>query len=55
MTEWNEFRSLDFSRLKELMKSPVLVDLRNIYDPEQVIEAGVAYSCVGRPVPLSAA
>ncbi|MEC8163521.1 MAG: UDP-glucose/GDP-mannose dehydrogenase family protein, partial [Pseudomonadota bacterium] len=34
VTEWNEFRSLDFARMKELMRSPILVDLRNIYEPE---------------------
>ncbi|MEL0114401.1 MAG: nucleotide sugar dehydrogenase, partial [Rickettsiales bacterium] len=54
VTEWNEFRSLDFERMKSTMKSPILVDLRNIYDTEQVIAAGVAYSCVGRPNPQSA-
>ena len=36
VTEWNEFRSLDFARMKELMRSPILVDLRNIYEPEHV-------------------
>jgi len=54
VTEWNEFRSLDFARMKSTMKSPILVDLRNIYDSEQVIAAGVAYSCVGRPNPQPA-
>jgi UDPglucose 6-dehydrogenase len=49
VTEWNEFRSLDFARMKETMKSPILVDLRNIYDAEHVVSSGVAYSCVGRP------
>ena len=49
VTEWNEFRSLDFERMKDMMKSPVLVDLRNVYDPNHVRAAGFAYSCVGRP------
>ena len=49
VTEWNEFRSLDFDRMKKTMKSPILVDLRNIYDAEHVVSSGVAYSCVGRP------
>jgi len=49
VTEWNEFRSLDFARMKETMKSPILVDLRNIYDAEHVVSSGIAYSCVGRP------
>ena len=49
VTEWNEFRSLDFERMKKIMNSPILVDLRNVYDPEHVRSAGFAYSCVGRP------
>lgn len=49
VTEWNEFRSLDFDRMKETMKSPILVDLRNIYDAEHVVSSGIVYSCVGRP------
>ncbi|PPR61629.1 MAG: UDP-glucose 6-dehydrogenase [Alphaproteobacteria bacterium MarineAlpha4_Bin2] len=49
VTEWNEFRSLDLERMKELMNSPILVDLRNVYDPDYVTSAGFAYSCIGRP------
>ncbi len=49
LTEWNQFRSLDFDRVKRLLRSPVVVDLRNVYDPLQMREAGFAYSCVGRP------
>lgn len=49
VTEWNEFRGLDRDRMKRLMKSPVLVDLRNIYDPEEMEAAGFYYSCIGRP------
>ena len=52
VTEWNEFRSLDFERMKKTMKSLVLVDLRNIYDPDHVRAAGFAYSCVGRPAAM---
>ncbi len=52
VTEWNEFRSLDFERMKEMMTSPVLVDLRNVYDPDHVRAAGFAYSCVGRPTAM---
>ncbi|MEO4045274.1 UDP-glucose/GDP-mannose dehydrogenase family protein [Hoeflea sp. CAU 1731] len=48
VTEWNVFRSLDLDRLKMLMASPVLVDLRNIYRPEQVRQAGFTYACIGR-------
>ncbi len=48
VTEWNEFRALDIERLKSLMKSPVLVDLRNIYDPAEIRAAGVSYFSIGR-------
>ena len=48
VTEWNEFRSLDFSRLGAVMKSKVLVDLRNVYQPADVRAAGFAYSSIGR-------
>ncbi len=54
VTEWNEFRSLDFGRMKETMNSPILVDLRNIYDAEHVVSSGIAYSCVGRPNTVAA-
>ncbi|UXN69041.1 UDP-glucose/GDP-mannose dehydrogenase family protein [Devosia neptuniae] len=49
VTEWNAFRSLDLARIKDLMISPVLVDLRNVYRPSEVEAAGFAYSSVGRP------
>jgi UDPglucose 6-dehydrogenase len=49
VTEWEQFRALDFGRLKEIMERPVLVDLRNIYRPEDVARAGFAYESVGRP------
>ena len=49
LTEWNEFRALDLDRVKSLLQEPVLVDLRNIYDPEKMKAAGFAYSSVGRP------
>lgn len=48
ITEWNEFRGLDMARVKTLMKNPVLVDLRNIYNPEDMVGSGIAYSCIGR-------
>ncbi|MFM9828639.1 MAG: UDP-glucose dehydrogenase family protein [Sphingomonas sp.] len=48
VTEWDVFRALDLKRLAGLMASPVLVDLRNIYDPADVERAGFAYSSVGR-------
>ncbi|WP_291841596.1 UDP-glucose/GDP-mannose dehydrogenase family protein [Maricaulis sp.] len=49
ITEWNEFRALDLKRLKLTMKSPILVDLRNIYNLEEASNAGFAYTSVGRP------
>jgi len=48
VTEWNEFRALDLDRVKSLMKTPVMVDLRNIYDPDEMASAGFRYTCVGR-------
>ncbi|KHK92858.1 UDP binding domain-containing protein, partial [Novosphingobium malaysiense] len=48
VTEWDAFRALDLARVKSLLKSPVLVDLRNIYQPEAMREAGFAYTSVGR-------
>ncbi len=53
VTEWDAFRALDFDRLAKLMRSPVLVDLRNIYPPAEVVERGFAYSGVGRTVDAS--
>jgi UDPglucose 6-dehydrogenase len=49
VTEWDVFRALDLGRLRGLMKSPVLVDLRNVYGFAQVEEAGFSYHCIGRP------
>ncbi len=48
VTEWDAFRALDFARVKELAKAPVLVDLRNIYRPADVREAGFTYYSIGR-------
>ena len=48
VTEWDAFRALDLVRLKETVRAPVLVDLRNIYDAGEVRGAGFAYSSVGR-------
>jgi len=47
-TEWNQFRALDADRLKAVLKSPVVVDLRNIYEPEAMRAKGFHYTCVGR-------
>jgi UDPglucose 6-dehydrogenase len=48
VTEWNEFRMLDFERVKQLMTEPILIDLRNIYEPAAMRAAGVHYVSVGR-------
>ncbi len=48
MTEWNLFRSLEFDKLKAVMRKPVLLDLRNVYDSERVVAAGFTHISVGR-------
>lgn len=48
LTEWNEFRALDFTRMKSLLKRALLVDLRNIYTPREVADAGFEYHSIGR-------
>jgi UDPglucose 6-dehydrogenase len=48
VTEWDEFRALDLKRIASVLKTPILVDLRNIYPPEQVERAGLSYWSVGR-------
>lgn len=55
MTEWNVFRNLDFEKLKSVMRTPVLVDLRNVYDPERVAAAGFKHVSVGRAACLPSA
>ncbi|NQW53336.1 MAG: UDP-glucose/GDP-mannose dehydrogenase family protein [Rhodospirillales bacterium] len=51
ITEWHEFRGLDPRRLKEAMRQPRIVDLRNIFDPEEMRTLGFKYEGVGRPGP----
>ena len=48
LTEWDQFRALDLARVKSLMRSPVVVDLRNIYRPAEMSDAGFRYVSVGR-------
>jgi len=48
VTEWNQFRMLDLARIKSLLKRPLIVDLRNVYEPKPMREAGFEYVCVGR-------
>ena len=48
ITEWNQFRNPDFEKLKTSLKTPLIIDLRNIYDPEKMKKLGFQYICVGR-------
>lgn len=48
LTEWNEFRGMGLDRIKKALKHPIIVDLRNVYDPTEMAENGFSYSCVGR-------
>ena len=48
VTEWNEFRALDLARVKAALVSPNVVDLRNIYKPEEMAAAGFSYHSIGR-------
>ena len=48
LAEWNEFRNLDLKKLKDALEKPVILDLRNIYEPEKVTEIGFKYMGVGR-------
>ncbi len=50
LTEWNQFRNLDLDRVKALLKTPVFVDFRNIYNPRDMAEAGFGYTAIGRPL-----
>ena len=49
LTEWNEFRALDLGRVKALLASPLVIDLRNIYQPQEMAAAGLSYLSIGRP------
>ncbi len=49
LTEWNQFRNLDTERMKSLLQSPILIDLRNVYNPADMKAAGFSYTCIGRP------
>jgi len=48
VTEWNQFRRLDLQRIKSLLRKPVFIDLRNVYEPDQMKQLGFDYDCVGR-------
>jgi UDPglucose 6-dehydrogenase len=47
-TEWNEFKQLDFRRIKRSMRQPIIVDGRNVYDPEDIKKLGFKYTGIGR-------
>ena len=49
VTEWEQFRALDFERIKKVMAGAVVVDLRNVYPPDEIRALGFAYHCIGRP------
>jgi UDPglucose 6-dehydrogenase len=51
VTEWNPFRNLDLPRIKNLMRQPVFLDFRNVYEPAKMIALGFRYDSVGRPNP----
>jgi len=48
ITEWNQFRALDMERVKQMLKSPKIADLRNIYEPADMRQMGFEYVGVGR-------
>ncbi len=49
LTEWDQFRALDFGRMKTALKAPVVIDLRNIYSPDDMKSRGFSYFSIGRP------
>lgn len=49
LTEWDQFRALDLDRIKASMNNTVVVDLRNIYTPDDMAKRGFAYTSIGRP------
>lgn len=49
MTEWNPFRNLDLDQIKKKLKTPVFIDLRNVYEPKKMAALGFKYASVGRP------
>jgi UDPglucose 6-dehydrogenase len=49
ITEWDQFRAIDFDRVKKLLKTPTVVDLRNVYQPSDMLKRGFNYVSVGRP------
>ncbi len=54
VTEWDEFRALDLDEVKRLMARPLVIDLRNIYTPEEMVRSGLDYRSIGRPGDVAA-
>ncbi|NTU75846.1 MAG: UDP-glucose 6-dehydrogenase, partial [Anaerolineaceae bacterium] len=48
-TEWNEFKQIDFEKIYKLMRQPIIMDGRNLWDPEALRALGFQYTGVGRP------
>ena len=48
LTEWNEFREIDMGKIRDLLKNPIVIDGRNIYDPEEMRQKGMSYVSIGR-------
>lgn len=48
VTEWNEFKFLDFEKLKQVMRTPLIFDGRNMFDPDRIRNKGIEYHCIGR-------
>ena len=53
LTEWEEFACLDLDRLRKLLKYPIVLDGRNLYDPATMVEHGFSYYSVGRPAAVT--
>jgi UDPglucose 6-dehydrogenase len=53
LTEWNEFRALNLAALKATMRGNALVDLRNIFQAQDAVEAGLTYTSIGRPMTVA--
>ena len=49
LTEWDQFRALDLDRIRTLMRTPIVIDLRNVYRPEEMRQYGFVYTSIGRP------
>ena len=48
-TEWNQFRNLDLERIKTQLRTPIFIDLRNVYQPARMAKMGFQYWSIGRP------